>query len=515
MKALLIPLTLESPLLITNIGNGDENSSRSLPFIPGGMLRGALVGLFRSEEADLLRDETAVRLFFGVQVVYLNAYPATDKKGQQRTLPTPASWRKEKGTRLKDKPESCDFALTADDKFDQGLQSPFCNPEARGNLITLFKPNQELTTHISGEDRGMVKAENNTVFQYQALREGQIFTAVILTRSADDRSELKTLLTQNPILYLGRSRSARYGRVQVGAMQEKDDWPEAPQQKLEGKTVLTLLSDALLRDENGQPTHDLVGWLARRLGKDEITFEASQRFIKPALTGGFNRKWGLPLPQTPALGMGSVFVFDSALISPDELTGLVENGIGERRVDGFGRIAVNWQAQDQFRIEEFEPHKPPLHKNLTPNSQKLAQDMAERILRQRLDAHLSETVHRYDISGNINNHQLSRLRGQLRQAINAGGQDTKAIETFIEKLKPTAKDQYRRARVHFNNGDSGRLLTWLEEQLEKKAGLSISRIPEIAGKKAELTGEIKTEYTLRLIEAVVNKRMKANREVKR
>ena len=325
---------------------------------------------------------------------------------------------------------------------------------------------------------------------------------------------MKTLLEKNPILYLGRSRSARYGRVSVGQIQEKETWQEAKANTPEGKTIITLLSNALLRDENGQPTHNLDKWLAKRLKKDERTFKAQQRFIKPTLTGGFNRKWGLPLPQTPALGMGSVFVYDSALLWPEELTGMVENGIGERRVDGFGRIAVNWQMQDRFQIEEFQPPRPPLFKNLTPDSQKLAKKMAERILRQRLDAHLSEITHYYTISVNISNHQLSRLRGQLRQAINAEGQDTKAIETFLEKLKPTAKDQYRRARVSYNQGDSGRLLTWLEEQLEKKAGLSINRIPEIAGQKAELTDELKTEYTLRLIEAVINKRMKENREVK-
>ena len=34
-KALILTLKLEDPLLISGVGNGDENSSRSLSFIPG------------------------------------------------------------------------------------------------------------------------------------------------------------------------------------------------------------------------------------------------------------------------------------------------------------------------------------------------------------------------------------------------------------------------------------------------------------------------------------------------
>ena len=139
--------------------------------------------------------------------------------------------------------------------------------------------------------------------------------------------------------------------------------------------------------------------------------------------------------------------------------------------------------------------------------------MAERILRQRLDAYLSEKANKHKITGNINNHQLARLRNVLRDALNAGGQDIEKVQKFLENLKPTAQKQYQRAKVKITK-PSIRLNRWLDDRLKKKdalSGFSSRRIPKIAGQKAELTDALKTEYTLRLIEAVVSKKMKENR----
>jgi len=44
MKALLITLRLEQPVLVSQPQGGDENSSVSHVYIPGAVLRGALHG---------------------------------------------------------------------------------------------------------------------------------------------------------------------------------------------------------------------------------------------------------------------------------------------------------------------------------------------------------------------------------------------------------------------------------------------------------------------------------------
>ncbi len=70
------------------------------------------------------------------------------------------------------------------------------------------------------------------------------------------------------------------------------------------------------------------------------------------MIGGFNRKWGLPLPQALAVRMGSVLVFKDPGCDPTLLDDLEVRGIGERRAEGFGRIAFNRQRVAQLEAKE-------------------------------------------------------------------------------------------------------------------------------------------------------------------
>ena len=223
----------------------------------------------------------------------------------------------------------------------------------------------------------MVKAKESTVFQYQALARGQRFAAVIVADDTTDLSEIENLLKHGDLLYLGRSRSATYGQVHIESIERKE-WHES-QPADQPLITLTLLSDAILRDVFGQPTHDLDGYLSSRLKKPLIHQKAFMRSIE---TGGFNRKWKLPLPQMPTLGMGSVFVYSAKDISLKELEGLAESGIGERRAEGFGRIAINWPGKETFKLaEEKKPEPSPDKPLLSATSRKLAASMSERLLR--------------------------------------------------------------------------------------------------------------------------------------
>lgn len=507
MKALHLTLTLETPVLLSSISKGDENSSRSMLYIPGGALRGTLAARYIRQNGvtDLTEDPEGSRLFLGSKVYFLNAYAAADNQGKVRSLPVPASWRKRKGAILKNA-VACDLALAEPDRdFDERPEKGFCNPDPDENSFILLSPLEELAVHISGQARG-------TVFQYQALGSEQTFLAAILAEDSKDLEALETLIKSEPILYLGRSRSAHYGRVRV-QVETSEGWQEAGTSPQGDVTIITLLSDTILRDQNGQPTHDLDGYLARLLGKTGLQ---SRRFIKTTWAAGFNRRWGMPLPQLPALGMGSVFVYPAKDLSAEEMRSCVEKGIGERRIDGFGRIAVNWPGEETVFLNELEPAKPQPFNQLSSKSKELAQAMSRRILRQRLDEFITEKALKYSIRGNINNHQLSRLRNVLCATINQGKFDPQAGITFLKNLK-MAREQYRRSRVITGNASTGpRLLTWLDDRFVQKDGLEDfwkGNLPDVAGQAAELDDAIKTEYTLRLVEAIIDGKMKKNREV--
>jgi CRISPR-associated protein Csx10 len=510
MISLFITLKLETPLLITGLGNGEENSSQSLPFIPGSALRGALVSQYASKSTGLRADPLAEQLFFSGKVRFLNAYPL-DQSGN-RMLPIPASWRVQKGDDLK-KAEVADLALTSDQDKNKVIGQPYRGTNT-GQGVYVFEPDEELAIHIASQGRGTVKAGESTVFQYQSLARGQSFVALIVADDKNDLDKVEEYLKPNTWLYLGRSRSAGYGKVLIENVKRED------KQETESAdmpvTTITLLSDTILRDEHGQPTHDLDGYLIRHLNK-AIKHESA--FIHSTETGGFNRKWKLPLPQMPALGMGSVFVYPREQFTTSEINDLVQTGIGERRVDGFGRIAVNWHDAKTQTLVEADPVVATTKHPLSPASKKLAQTMSERLLRRALDLNLITEANRYSIKGNITNHQLARLRSLLRQAIDGENKEFKVIETFFASLKKTAEDQWQKTRLYQGSGLTGtRLRLWVNERLEKKDGLHFLKldketdVPSVAGLRASLTEQLRREYTLRLMEAVIDHVMRAHKE---
>jgi len=92
MKAITYELRLTEPLLATQVNSGEPNSAISFPFIPGSMVRGALIRRHLNEKPhnfDLANDDDARYLFLSGTVQFLNAYPSYNG---QRLLPKPFSW---------------------------------------------------------------------------------------------------------------------------------------------------------------------------------------------------------------------------------------------------------------------------------------------------------------------------------------------------------------------------------------------------------------------------------------
>lgn len=91
MNGVIYTLHLLEPVLANSLA-GDANSAQSLPYIPGGLVRGALASKWlggKTLEANSPDEATFRRLFVQPVTRYLHAYPAN---GEQRALPTPLSW---------------------------------------------------------------------------------------------------------------------------------------------------------------------------------------------------------------------------------------------------------------------------------------------------------------------------------------------------------------------------------------------------------------------------------------
>lgn len=536
MKIISYRMTLLEPLLATRLA-GDPNSGVSYPYVPGSMVRGAIVAAYMQEKALAALDagdEEPRRLFFGGRTRYLNAYPV-DARGR-RTLPTPRSLFHVKG----EETPIYDFALeTIYEVDDEKVQSvaaakesqPFCWID--DDQVFFIAPKRRINVHTQRDRvKGRPTEDDGAVFQYDALEEDQTFAGWVLVDEDADVGVVSSLLQR--IYRLGGSSNSGYGRVsvEVDAPQDVQVWRETPERIAPidvGETfVVTLLSDTVVRDAiAGQYTWDLRPTLQRLLGVEiervqPAAGEEEQRSVwRLEEVGGFNRTWGLPLPQAQAIAGGSVFVFRAGATIPTEAIARAEwRGIGERRAEGFGRLAFNWQAE--AKLARVKPPKASATSQPAPQldgaAHDMAQQMAERMLRRELDGMLRKAINNVRVPERlpISNAQLSRLRVIVREALPHGDvvRLQKYLNENVEKRR-SVRDQFDRTRL-----GQERLSRWLEERLSQPTTvwdkLGVQNLYKRIGANVQVSTQgneaLAREYTIRLVDGVLAKLAKERRK---
>jgi CRISPR-associated protein Csx10 len=523
MKAITYQLKLLEPVLVTSL-SGDPNSAASFDYLPGSVLRGSFIGRYLQQRpVDLATDTDARRLFLSGETRWLNAYPV-DRLGK-RSLPAPHSLH-----RLKVGNENEIFDLAVDPQSDIKEQwakvgSAFC--QFADQQVRLIESERQISVHTARTRRyGRARSDKlddekgdvrGAVYRYDALAAGQVFEAVVLCDDAD-AAEIEKLLSGK--IRLGKSLNGGYGEAAIETVSESDKWNEYPlpdflkssnadgDATLSRELIITFLSDALLRDERtGQFMVDaeaVCQVLQTKLGG---TLTLKRGFTKREILGGFNRKWGLPLPQAHAFAAGSVLVCQAENTDLKKLNDLLQEGIGERRAEGFGRFAVNWQTMPELTIEESKPATP-ASVTLDGDEAKLAERVAGHILRRRLDQRVTAAGLNKQVERPPHKSQLARLRGVIQEELMQPQPDLQRVKDFIEELKQrnTTRKQFSQARV-----GSKQLDEWLLEELGKtddatwegllnpnnKTKLEIS----LGGVSVKPTEQMKAEYLLRYLDA--------------
>lgn len=528
-------ITLLEPLLATSIA-GDPNSGVSYPYIPGSVVRGAVVGAYLQNKGLSTLDagdEEAQRLFFDAQTRCLNAYPTSVDR--RRCLPTPRSWFKIKG----DKHSLIyDYAIQLPDDSDEDRQyesagtAPYCIVDDEETY--LIDPQRRVNVHTQRDRKlGRATDADGAVFQYDALESGQTFAGYVLVSDAQDADTFAGLLPQ--IYSMGGSSNSGYGRVSVEVEAAVDctqkPWREVRSEPTslaaEGLLVVTLLSDALVRDlQTGQYTHNLKPLLEAMLGVELVQPELEAGAVerrgvwRMEEVGGFNRTWGMPLPQAQAISAGSVFVFQvSKPISANALAAIEWQGIGERRSEGFGRIAFNWQTESELKQAE-QPNPKANVAALAPALNGVAKTMAERmagrLVRRELDARLRKRVNDLVVKASpISNAQLSRLRVIARETLADGDIDRLVNYLATARTRRSVREQFERARVA-----NERLLYWLDARLKQPESIwetiGATGVKQQIGANVQIgvqgNDEFAREYTIRLIDGVLAKLAKQRRE---
>ncbi len=508
MNALIFNIHLLEPVLAAQPGGGDPNSAVGFDFIPGSVIRGALIARYlQGKKVDAGNDDFR-RLFFDGKVRFLNAYLRSQTS--KRTLPAPFSWHVEKDT---EKPV---YDIAIDDSIInrdgsgtvwKQVSNPFCwiREDEKGKQQTEFyNPAAQIKIHTARADRQKVTEGESTIFRYLALDAGQTFAGVILGDDISDINSIKNILYDGTVISIGKSHLAGYGRVKIDDVNDHTDWEEyETDDDIEGSIIVTLLSDAIVRSSK-------TGAYAASI-EPVLHTEHKKAYVRTCIRGGFNRTWNLPLPQILAVQAGSVFVYEDDPVLRSRLQVLEASGIGEKREEGFGRIAVNWNQEKELNIEETLPSYPS-RVELEGESADFASRMVHRMMRARLDQALIRTVNRLSIRGkDIHNTQLSRMRVVARRALSENNNGV--IIRHLDDMKNTARTQYQGAWIESKSLDE-----WLRlraNDLHSIWGILNVRHdpkPSVGGIEPELTGDLALEYTVRLIDGILHKELERRRK---
>lgn len=516
MKAIAITLKTQQPILATSF-QGDPNSDVSYPYIPGSMIRGAIIGRYMKQqglqELDLTNNEVR-RLFFDANHTrYLNAYLLSQKK--ERTLPLPLSWFKDKNEEINENSPLTvyNFSFEQDDNMPETpkpVGEYFCRND--GGVIMLYQENRRINIHnLRDRKKGRSTDNQGEIFRYDAIEKDQTFQSVILCEE-EDFSKLKDLLTEEN-LWLGGSRSAGYGHTKIN-IELPESWNEIgisiEKRENDDFLSLTLLSDTVLRNKGGQAVANPN--LIKEAVEEVLNItlpQPDQIFANSTLIGGFNRKWGLPLPQVPALKAGTVIVFknDNIQINSEQIQYIEAQGIGERREDGFGRVAVNWLYKETLEARLPNSSIQSIHPLKTQESRKIAEQMAQRLLEKKLEQKLKSQVSCSNLQGDISPSQLSRLQSVVRQALPNG--DCNLVISFLNNLPSNARNQLERTKVS-NESFKHQLEKWLNNPTDwiNNIEVIIANIERNFYDEKAREDKLAEKYTLRLIMAIAKKATK-------
>jgi CRISPR-associated protein Csx10 len=534
MKGITFSLHTIEPILATSF-QGDPNSDVSYSYIPGSMIRGAVISRYlrqhKLSELDL-NDVTVRGLFFDeTKTLYLNAYLLS--KDGKRTLPVPLSWFKDKDAKLPESDEhgsmaiydhAIEYELPEDEDITpKRVEQNFCT--VCDQSVVLYSEKRRINIHnFRNRKKGKGIKEQGEIFRYDALDVGQTFQAVILCQDKDLLDKIQQLIPDDTKIWLGGSQSAGYGKTEISNVNDDlaDNWCEietpSSQRVNNQKLTISLLSDAILRDEWGQAVADanlIKPAVEETLNKALQTPKSVIIYSSSNLIGGFNRKWGLPLPQLPALSAGTVIVFEGVGLNSDEIQHLEFYGIGERRNEGFGRVAINWLNEEE--LQATKPGKNNIvQPSLEESSRPIATLMATRILRQRLEKKLIKKLGDSDTYINnlddISNSQLSRLWLAAREGLIAG--TFSPVENLLnpDNLTKNAREQFQNTKM--KNGESlhDKVISWIDNPLAwiiNTQELEVIITPDIKeGLTDNSENPLLIEYTLRLIMAVAKRGIK-------
>lgn len=460
-------LALTAPAIIP-VADGDPNTVMTRDIVPGSHLWGVAAWQYLRQPDNTSKDDAFRYLFLDGNLRFLSAYPeAHDPHGlderTQRLIPVPHSIRK-----FKDGDDLVDLLEIGE------VQEPLQRLERRYARIGETVETQTVVRtelnyhHARAGDRRVGRAlgaeikDGGSFFVYEAIQAGQSFQGAVLGSETDLRF-LQTLLNDTTLIRIGRSRSAQYGEAKLEWV---DDAPQALTAVssewcgfvdgglalpplLDNRLIITALSPLLAVNDRGHPEacfpkQELIQALGLESSATALTLVRS--YSRTELIGGYQAHLRLPRQQWPAIATGSVFEFKfksrECDISRENLLALEQSGLGLRKGEGYGRIAVNRHGYLDLEGEMEETSLDVTGHSTRPSIPlpQVLQDLFKDIAKRRCLAEIRQWA--ITIAQSLEPAPSHALLGRLRLFL-----DHNVLNTSLENLRTPAKEQLTRCKM--------------------------------------------------------------------
>lgn len=333
MKQQNFEIELKQPVIMSQQA-ATAGIHQSLDYIAGSNLLGLVAGQLYSH----LSAEEAFLLFHSGHVRFLDALPVLNG---DIGYPIPLSLHAFKAEKYNDGEKLLEKQIFDISKVEPSFLASRQPVQLRGFYLTesgkKYSPSKEQTLKTA-IDAKQNRAAESQLFGYEALSKGQRFRFSI--QASDEISDSlweKLLNSLQGVAYLGRSRSAQFGRVSLEASKQS----YKPKMQCKSKTLsLWLLSDMCLQ-HNGQntliPEPEVLGLPEGTIANKEKWFIRSRRY---SAYNAYRQHYD---KERQVLARGSILNYQL----PDDFTAYetlekdLADGLGLYTEIGLGQVAIN------------------------------------------------------------------------------------------------------------------------------------------------------------------------------
>lgn len=231
--------------------------------------------------------------------------------------------------------------------------------ELHGGVLPLRSADLRVRMHNTVEDAVQRPTEAvGGLFGYEAIPAGEVLRGRMRLRvSMVDGERLAVALTGR--WRLGRSKKDEYGRVDVTASPVTER--VARTDGIRRQVTIWFVTDTILLDAKLAPVttvDGVVSALGDALGNPVELAPPGNGMVSAALAfgrvEGWHGRWVRPRPSLLTVAAGSVLVLrrvDGQEFEPTALQALESDGVGQRRAEGFGLVAVGDPLLDLTEID--------------------------------------------------------------------------------------------------------------------------------------------------------------------